>query len=175
MRCSSITHTPQTEDFTLPKSDIKIIFAFVPFQMWRSLYYVAAFCSNCGTCDCGPPAAGTLSASECCKLTSVWWSGLCISYHSRQAGNKLDRVLDVLLGHLHHRTVFLFQRQGVSASLGHPLVHLNPNTQFTSHQVMPIPKVENLKRAFLKRFWRILKHKLWFLCVYIVLCQNWTS
>ncbi len=59
------------------------------------------------------------------------WKTLRVPYHCREAGNKLDRVLDVLLRHLHHRAVLLLQRQGVSASLGHPLVHLNTYTDMT--------------------------------------------
>lgn len=63
-----------------------------------------------------------------------------VSYHSGEAGDKLHRVLDVLLRYLHHGAVLLLQRQRVSASLGHPLVHLHththtdiPNKHYVSH------------------------------------------
>lgn len=69
----------------------------------------------------------TVEVYEACVLYK--WRTLSVSYHSRKARNKLDRVLDVLLCDLHRRAVLLLQGQRVSASLGHPLVHLNTHRQ----------------------------------------------
>lgn len=61
-----------------------------------------------------------------------------VSHHCREAGDKLDWVLDVLLRHLHHRAVLLLEGQQISATLGHPLVHLSTgetNFQRLTHWV----------------------------------------
>lgn len=54
------------------------------------------------------------------------------AHHCREAGDELDRVLDVLLRHLHRRAVLLLQGQRVAASLRHPLIKLN--TQWTEQK-----------------------------------------
>lgn len=54
------------------------------------------------------------------------------AHHCREAGDELDRVLDVLLRHLHRRAVLLLQGQRVAASLRHPLIQLN--TQWTEQK-----------------------------------------
>lgn len=66
-----------------------------------------------------------------------------VPYHRREAGNELDWVLDIFLCHLHRRAVLLLQRQGVSASLGHPLVHLNTHrqTHITYDSVLSIVQI----------------------------------
>lgn len=61
-----------------------------------------------------------------------------VSHHCREAGDELDWVLDVLLRHLHHRAVLLLEGQQISATLGHPLVHLSTgetNFQRLTHRV----------------------------------------
>lgn len=46
------------------------------------------------------------------------------SYHRGPAGDELDRVLHLLLGHLHHAAVLLLRGKGLVPILGHPRVQL---------------------------------------------------
>lgn len=63
--------------------------------------------------------------SETKSPTPARMMALRLSYHCREAGDKLDWVLDVLLRHLHHWAVLLLKGQNISTTLGHPLIYLS--------------------------------------------------
>lgn len=46
------------------------------------------------------------------------------SYHRGPAGDELDRILHLLLGHLHHTAVLFLRGKGLFPILGHPGVQL---------------------------------------------------
>lgn len=49
-----------------------------------------------------------------------------VTHHSRDAGDELDAVLQLLLRDLHRCAVLLLQREGVRAALRHPGMELQP-------------------------------------------------
>lgn len=50
---------------------------------------------------------------------------MCAAHHSGEAGDEFDAVLHLLLSDLHHRAVFLLQRERICAILRHPRMDLH--------------------------------------------------